>query len=108
MLAKVVLSRKRFRPLLFAGPAPSLQIGCNVQVIVGDHSDRTTCNGPDQSSLFRSLDVGAVVGGGLEIRWPGSGSALAVEARYTAGLRSVLDDADVKNRALGILVALAF
>ncbi len=107
MLAKLVLSRGRFRPLLFAGPAPALQIGCDVQFIVGDQASRSTC-GRDQFSLFRTLDVGAVAGGGVEIRWPGSGSALALEARYTAGLRSVLDDTNVKNRALGILIALTF
>jgi hypothetical protein len=108
MLAKVVLSRGRFRPLLFGGPAPALQIGCNLQVVAGDQSSRVTCNVQDQSSPFRTFDMGLVAGGGLEIRWPGSGSALAVEARYTAGLRSVFDDAEVKNRALGILIALTF
>jgi hypothetical protein len=57
-------------------------------------------------SAFRGFDVGMVVGGGLEVRWPQS--ALALEARYTAGLRSVLDGADVRNRAFGVALALTF
>ena len=55
---------------------------------------------------FRQFDVGLVAGGGLEVRWPQS--ALALEARYTTGLRSVLNDVDVRNRSFGIVLSLTF
>jgi hypothetical protein len=105
VMLRAGVMRGRFRPMVFGGPAPSLQIGCDVQVIRPSAPVRDTC---DQSPLsaFRGFDVGMVVGGGLEVRWPQS--ALALEARYTAGLRSVLDGADVRNRAFGVALALTF
>jgi hypothetical protein len=57
-------------------------------------------------TLFRDLDFGLVAGGGVEARF--SQAALALEARYTTGLRSALTTADVRNRALGVLLALTF
>jgi hypothetical protein len=105
VLLRTGVMRGRFRPMIFGGPAPSLQIGCDVQVILPTEPVRATC---DETALpaFRGLDVAMVVGGGLEVRWPQS--ALALEARYTAGLRSVLAGADVRNRAFGIALALTF
>jgi hypothetical protein len=47
-----------------------------------------------------------VVGGGVEAHL--NRATLALEARYTAGLRSILDDARVNNRAFAILLALTF
>ncbi len=105
LLAKFVLTRRRFRPLLFAGPAPSVQIGCDFQFIAADQSTRSTC-GEAEFSLFRTFDVGVVAGAGMEVRWPQS--ALALEARYTAGLRSILDATDVRNRSFGLVLALTF
>ena len=95
----------RFRPVLFAGPSAALQIGCDLQVIDPSFPLRAEC---DQVGLpaFRQFDLSGVVGGGLEFRWPLS--ALSLEARYTLGFRSVLDDADVRNRAFGLLVAMTF
>jgi hypothetical protein len=105
LLARFSLSRGRVRPLLFGGPAPSLQIGCDFQFIAADQASRSTC-GEGGFSLFRSFDFGMVAGGGVEVRWPQS--SLALEARYTAGLRSILDEADVRNRAFGLVLALTF
>jgi outer membrane protein with beta-barrel domain len=105
LLARFSFSRGRFRPLLFGGPAPALQIGCDVQFIAGDQASRSTC-GEGDFALFRTFDIGMVAGGGLEMRWPQS--SLALEARYTAGLRSILDEAEVRNRAFGLVLALTF
>ena len=80
--------RGRFRPVLFGGPAPALQIGCDVQIVDPNTPVRATCDETDLPA-FRQFDVGLVAGGGLEMRWPQS--ALSLEARYTTGLRSVLD-----------------
>ena len=54
----------------------------------------------------RDLDLGLVGGAGIEIRW--GQSALALEARYTSGLRSILDGAEVRNRAFGVVFVLTF
>jgi hypothetical protein len=105
MLAKYSFSRRRVRPVIFSGPALSLQIGCDVQFTAAEQASRSTC-GEGTFSLFRSFDVGVVAGGGVEVRWPQS--AIALETRYTAGLRSILDASDVRNRAYGLVVALTF
>jgi outer membrane protein with beta-barrel domain len=105
VLLRVGTTRGRFRPMVFGGPAPSLQIGCDLQVIDPNTPIRATCSQTDVPP-FRQFDIGLVAGGGLEIRWPQS--ALALEARYTAGLRSVLQGVDVRNRAFGVALALTF
>ena len=95
----------RFRPVVFAGPAAALKIGCDLQVIEPSFPLRAEC---DQTDLpdFRDFDLSAVGGAGLEVRWPAS--ALSLEARYTVGFRSVLNEADVRNRAFGLLLAMTF
>ena len=105
LLAKFTMSRRRVRPLIFGGPAPALQIGCDFQFITAQYRRAPPAARP-QFSLFRTFDIGLVAGAGVEFRWPQS--ALALEARYTAGLRSILDEADVRNRAFGLVVALTF
>jgi hypothetical protein len=97
--------RGRFRPVVFGGPAPALQIGCDVQIADPSTPASATC---DETELpaFRGFDVGIVAGAGFEVRWPQS--ALALEGRYTTGLRSVLNDVDVRNRQFGIVLSLTF
>ena len=105
VLLRVGPRRGRFRPVVFGGPAPALQIGCDLQIADPNTPVRATC---DESGLpaFRAFDVGIVAGAGLEVRWPQS--ALALEGRYTTGLRSVLNDLDVKNRQFGVVLSLTF
>jgi hypothetical protein len=105
LLLRVGVPRGRFRPMLFGGPAPALQIGCDLQVVDPTTPVRATC-GETNLPPFRQFDFGIVVGGGLEVRWPQS--ALSLEARYTSGMRSVLNDVDVRNRAMGVVLALTF
>jgi hypothetical protein len=104
VLLRLAATRGRFRPVVFAGPAPSLQIGCDLQVIDPNAPVSATCAETDVR--FRQFDIGVVGGGGVEIRWPQS--ALALEARYTAGLRSVLPGVTARNRAFGVVLALTF
>jgi hypothetical protein len=94
----------RYRPVIFAGPAPALQIGCDLQLILQPDPLRLTCNQADIT--FREWDLGMVLGGGVEAHL--NRATLALEARYTAGLRSILDDARIDNRAFAILLALTF
>lgn len=94
----------RYRPVLFAGPAPSLQIGCDLQLVIEPEPRRLTCNEADIS--FREWDFGLVAGGGVEAHL--NRSTVALEARYTAGLRSILEDLRVQNRSFALLLALTF
>jgi hypothetical protein len=105
LLLRVGLPRGRVRPMLFGGPAGALQIGCDLQLIGSDQPVRSTCDAAE-FAVFRQLDFALVVGGGIEVRWPQS--SLSLEGRYTGGLRSVLDQFDVRNRGYGVVLALTF
>jgi outer membrane protein with beta-barrel domain len=104
ILLKLTPLRRRIRPVLFAGPAPALQIGCDFQVILPNQPVSATC--AEAGFSVRDLDVGLVAGAGMEIRW--GQSALALETRYTSGLRSILKGAEVRNRAFGVVFVLTF
>jgi outer membrane protein with beta-barrel domain len=105
LLARVTLPTGRFRPVLFGGPATGFQIGCDLQVILPTQPVRSSCREAGVA-LFRTFDFGVVGGGGVEFGW--SQSALSLEARYTAGIRSIVDGATVRNRAFGVMLALTF
>lgn len=107
-LAKVTAPTGRFRPVFFGGPAPALQIGCDFEFALPAQPEqvlRVTC-GQDEITVVRKLDFGVVAGAGIEGLWPAA--ALSLEARYTAGLRSVFDDVEIRNRALSVLLGLTF
>jgi hypothetical protein len=104
VLAHLTVPAGRWRPVLFAGPAPALQIGCDLEVVVEPEPVRVTCNEADIT--FREWDLGLVAGGGLEARL--NRATLALEARYTLGLRSILQDLQVNNRAFALLLAVTF
>jgi hypothetical protein len=104
ILLKLTPIRRRIRPVVFAGPAPALRIGCDFQVTLPGQPVSATCE--EAGFGVREFDLGLVAGAGLEIRWPQS--ALALEARYTAGLRTILQGAEIRNRAFGLVLALTF
>jgi hypothetical protein len=104
LLAHIAPAVGRIRPVFFGGASPALQIGCDLQLVLPTEPLRLTCNEADIT--FREWDLGMVVGGGVEAHL--NRATLALEARYTAGLRSILDDARVNNRAFAILLALTF
>jgi hypothetical protein len=91
------------RPVLFAGPALAIQIGCDFSFA---DSVRSTCGQDSLPPLVRSWDFGLVGGGGIEKRL--RRATIALEARYTVGTRSVLEDLELKNRAFGLLLAVTF
>lgn len=105
VLLRATIPGGRVRPTIFGGPAPSLQIGCDLRSADPAQPVQATC-GEANFTLFRDFDIGLVAGAGVEVRWPQS--ALALEARYNLGLRSLLSDFDVKNRAFGLVLALTF
>jgi hypothetical protein len=104
-LLRIERPKGRLRPVIFGGPAGAFRIGCDLQVIEPSFPLRAECDATDLPD-FRQFDLGAVGGAGLEVRWPQS--ALSLEARYTVGFRSVLNEADVRNRAFGLLLAMTF
>jgi outer membrane protein with beta-barrel domain len=107
LLLRANTTHGSIRPLVFGGLAPALNIGCDVQSTdpsIGGETRKSCADAGIQS--VRSVDVGFVAGAGVEFRWPQS--ALALEARYTGGLQSVISGFDVKNRQIGVLLALTF
>jgi hypothetical protein len=105
LLARVTFPTGRVRPVLFAGPSAGFQIGCDLQVIAANQTVRASCDSA-RVTIFRTFDYGVVGGGGVEFGW--AQSALSLEARYTAGIRSIFDGATVRNRAFDVMLALTF
>lgn len=107
VLGRVTLPTGRFRPVFFGGPAPAIQIGCDFRFALPGQPEplRVTC-GQDEVTIIRRLDFGFVAGVGVEGLWPAA--ALSLEGRYTAGLRSVFDDVEIRNRAYSVLLGITF
>jgi len=105
LLARAVLPTGNVRPTLFGGPALALRIGCDFRLTTPTDTVRATC-GRDNLSTVRPWDFGVVGGAGAEFRL--RRATMAVEARYTLGARSVLDDVDLKNRAFSLTLGLTF
>jgi len=90
------------RPVLFAGPALAIEIGCDFSFA---DAVRSTC-GQATLPAVRSWDFGLVGGGGVEKRL--RRATIALEARYTVGTRSILEGVKLTNRAFGLLLAVTF
>jgi Outer membrane protein beta-barrel domain len=105
VLFRVSFPTGSIRPVLFGGPALAIQIGCDFSFDFGSDSIRSTC-GQDNLTTVRSWDFGLVAGGGVEKRL--RRATVALEARYTAGTRSILEDVELKNRAFGLVLAVTF
>ena len=103
LLVRASIPTGALRPVLFAGPAVAVQIGCDFQFTTD--STRSTC-GKNNLTIVREWDFGLVGGGGVELRL--RRATIALEARYTAGTRSVLEGVELKNRSFGLVLALLF
>jgi hypothetical protein len=96
----------RTRLILSGGAVPGVRIGCNVEFSqAGAASVRTAC-GDASAASFRSWDIELLGGVGFGI--PIESSELALEARFTQGLRSVNNLGDIKNRALTFAISVPF
>lgn len=98
---------------LFAGPALGFEASCEVGVEGGGFRASFDCDqGEEVDFAFdtKSLDVGALFGGGLSFE-AGPG-ALLVEGSYNLGLTNLAEDADegesVKNRAFYVTAGYTF
>jgi hypothetical protein len=109
LLLRASIPTGAVRPVLFAGPAVAIQIGCDFNFATD--STRATC-GQDTTgargtlTIVREWDFGLVGGGGIEMRL--RRATIALEARYTAGTRSILEGVALKNRSFGLVLALLF
>src|SRR6185503_18531615 len=90
------------RPVLFAGPALAIEIGCDFSFA---DAVRSTC-GQATLPTVRSWDFGLVGGGGVEKRL--RRATVALEAGYTVGTRSILEGVKLTNLAFGLLLAVTF
>lgn len=100
-------------PVLFAGPAVSVELNCDVESNAGtgtfsssECDDQTTIMG---ARARKSFDVGIIVGGGVDV--PVSGGTFHLEGRFNAGLQSIdnsLLEQDLRNIALSILGGFSF
>jgi hypothetical protein len=110
ILARAALGRGRFRPAFFGGPSLALQIGCDFLFTDEASSRRFTC-GEEQDeplvSQVRGWDLAWAAGAALEMHLPRT--TLALQGRYTAGIRSILEEpVDLRNRGLAVLFGLTF
>lgn len=105
LLLRASFPTGKLRPVIFAGPAVALQIGCDFRFTGPADSVRATC-GQDNLNTVRQWDFGLVGGGGAEIRL--RRATMALEARYTVGTRSVLENLSLKNRSFSVTLGLTF
>jgi hypothetical protein len=105
-----VILRARFpmigqsRIVVSGGLLPGIRIGCATDVISENETplNRTPC----RAGALRPFDVEALAGIGLGI--PIERSFLALEVRLTQGMVSIVNDGDLKNRALTIMLTVPF
>lgn len=92
------------RLVLSAGMLPGIRIGCATDVISQDQSPlaRTPC----RAGALRPLDLAAL--GGIGFGVPIERSFLALEVRLTQGLVNIVNDGELRNRALTILLTVPF
>ena len=105
VLFRVSFPTGSIRPVIFGGPAVAIQIGCDFSFDFGSDSVRSTC-GQNNLNTVRGWDFGLAGGGGVEKRL--RRATIALEARYTAGTRSILEGVELKNRAFGLVLAVTF
>jgi len=94
------------RFVLLGGGAPSVRIGCNVEVQQpGVPVVRQTC-AQTSGAAFRGWDVALVAGAGIAI--PVERSELSLEVKLQRGLRSVTEGGEVRNQAYTVAVSVPF
>lgn len=100
----------RIRPFLLAGPAFAFKMGCKVEGKNSGASISIDCDQLSEESNgeagFKSFDVGAMVGGGLDFAL--GRETLSLGARYTHGLVSIAKGSSTNNRVISIVLGLGF
>jgi hypothetical protein len=107
VLARLTLPGGRFRPAIFGGPSAGLQIGCDIVFTFPDSTSRLTCGEKTEVSQVREWDFGWIAGAAIEMHLPRT--TVALQGRYSAGFRSVLEGTvDLRNRGMAVLFGLTF
>jgi len=95
-------------PYLLAGPAVAFELACEAEVEFGAVEISAGCDDEDDNAAelvdHDKVDFGLIAGLGLTVP-TGPGAAL-IEARYTFGLRKILEGPafSARNRSLALLV----
>ena len=93
----------RIHPNVFGGGSVALNIGCDIQAEIPGIIAQEACDEAGDV-VVNSVDLGAVVGAGIEYDWRDSSARL--ELRQTIGLREVAPGDPTKNRSWAILVGI--
>lgn len=114
LLARIDLGSRggRFVPYLQGGPAFGWQLDCGVTV-VAEGSSETACDDLTENfeETVRDYELGAVVGGGLDMRVLRGMGAVNLDARYTHGLSRIGEGGEaleVRNRAFTVMLGWSF
>jgi hypothetical protein len=92
------------RPFLQAGPALALKLSCDLEGTDGTVTISSSCGkvtGDFESEDAKTVDVGAMLGGGLAFKQ--MNHVLTIGVRYNFGLVDVFQNGGLKNRVLSIV-----
>lgn len=117
-LAVMLSTGGRLQPRLYAGPSLALELGCGWSLaersvfvsggtVIGSEESETTGACGDEDIQTKAVDIGILLGGGLDI--PIGGGALTADVRYNLGLIDI-DQSDVtsRNRAFQVLLGYSY
>jgi hypothetical protein len=97
------------KPFFYGGPAVSFKIGCDAAGVSGGVTVSFSCDELESqsggSTKFKSIDFGAIIGGGLA--FDVSGKTFTIGARYDHSLAKITDT-DVKHRVISVLATFEF
>jgi hypothetical protein len=94
------------KPFLYAGPAISFKAGCKVDAEGQGQSVSLDCDEFGSDTKFKTVDYGAVIGGGLAFDM--AGKMFTIGARYNHGLGKIAEDSETKHRVISVLATLEF
>ena len=90
------------RPFGFAGLVPAFRLGCDAEIRADAGVARDDCSTAEDQSPMRWLDLGGVVGAGVEFR---RGRQLwQAQVRYQRSFNSLFEDFELVNQSFAIVV----
>lgn len=90
------------RPFAFGGVVPAFRLGCDAEIRADAGVVRDDCSTAEEQSTMRWLDVGGVVGAGVEFR---RGRQLwQAQVRYQRSFNSLFEDIELVNQSFAIMV----
>ena len=90
------------RPFAFGGVVPAFRLGCDAELRAEIGIVRDDCSTAEEQSAMRWLDVGGVVGAGVEFR---RGRQLwQAQVRYQRSFNSLFEDIELVNQSFAIMM----